>query len=519
MATKIERLRNKTYKEALALLKEFGKAAIIRPTGFGKTGILTKMIKSKKYKKIIYLYPADIIRQTVLWFYYWENNENLDKIPGVEFMTYAALVNLKRKNVKKLYEDVDLIIADECHKLGANQTRIALTMLLEELPNTHLLGATATPERMDLVDEISLFFDNHVVSRYTLHDMLKDKVAKKPVYGFCTYGNADLEEMEAQARLNIDGNAEERENAESLLRSRLIEISHLQQMDRAIWNILDEHVEDASYLKFIVFFSNFKHLHDKEEIVKGWFQDAYPDHTVNTLTVTSESTEYSSNLDQLSTLTRQEKTIDLVYSCDMLNMGYHIPDLTGIVMYRGTESGNIFAQQFGRVLNSGTSIPGIVIDVVDNIHRSALYDVLGKEAKQTTIRRNRYQELVQKERIDPTSLTKKEARELNELRRAFESEERWWTCANDLMPTDLITTSYEATYREMMAKLVAEPISMRCRQAWKLFLDQGGDPDQSRSDYLSQTETRELQITPLPPFCHLKTVSVEAVLDEMGIVD
>ena len=51
---KIDRLRKETYEEAMALLsKKPHKCVIIRPTGFGKTGILTKIIKSGRYKKIL----------------------------------------------------------------------------------------------------------------------------------------------------------------------------------------------------------------------------------------------------------------------------------------------------------------------------------------------------------------------------------------------------------------------------------------------------------------------------------
>lgn len=70
--TKIDTLRDKTYKEACKILKVYGKCAIIRPTGFGKTGILTRFIKDGNYKNIVYLYPADIIRTAVLFAFIME---------------------------------------------------------------------------------------------------------------------------------------------------------------------------------------------------------------------------------------------------------------------------------------------------------------------------------------------------------------------------------------------------------------------------------------------------------------
>ena len=86
---KVDILRQETYEEAMALLKKYKKCAIIRPTGFGKTGILTKIIKGGKYKKILYLYPADVVRQAVFNFYYGKKYKltKNSSIPNVTFMT------------------------------------------------------------------------------------------------------------------------------------------------------------------------------------------------------------------------------------------------------------------------------------------------------------------------------------------------------------------------------------------------------------------------------------------------
>ena len=107
--TLIEQLRDSTYNEAVKLLNKYGQCAIIRPTGFGKTGILTRFIKSGKYKKILYLYPADVIKNTVLEFYYnskqnvldlyYDNQEKKDTIENVIFMTYMKLTNLTENDL------------------------------------------------------------------------------------------------------------------------------------------------------------------------------------------------------------------------------------------------------------------------------------------------------------------------------------------------------------------------------------------------------------------------------------
>lgn len=522
---KITQLRNQAYEEAIILLEQHQKAVIVRPTGFGKTGILTRFLSDyipQHQLSALYLYPSDIIRQSALRFYYGDDAHQESDIPNTTFMTYSALVRMDDEKLEKLAQSVDLIICDECHKLGAPKTLIAMNTLTENMKDdAMLLGATATPERMDLVDEISLLFDNHVISRYTLHDAFEDGILTRPYYCFCSYGNTDIADIERATRLNIDGDLADRQNAESLLRSRLIEISHLSRMDKIIRETCDQYAPDNKYMKFITFFSSFAHIHDQSDQVTEWFQNAYPNYQVRTIIISSENQEYTENLDALPTFTHRENTIDLILCCDMLNMGYHVDDLTGVVMYRGTQSGIIFAQQLGRALSTGHNNAGIIFDVVDNIHREAMYDVLGQESTWTSKRRDRYTQLEAKDATTPDKMTPQETQELKSLRLAFDQPDKWWLHANDLQPKDLIATGHEATYRELIAKTVAEPISMRCRQAWQAYVEAGGDTGLTRNEYMkAATEFKKnskVDKTPLPPYCWMKSVSIQAVLDEMGI--
>ena len=198
----------------------------------------------------------------------------------------------------------------------------------------------------------------------------------------------------------------------------------------------------------------------------------------------------------------------------MLNMGYHVNNLTGIAMYRGTESGIIFAQQLGRVLSSGSDKPSLVFDFVDNIHRESFYQVLNKQRKSTQQKQKRREKLLIK--LHNNTITDEEKKELETLMTDMGANcKRWWTHANDLMPEDLIATGHEATYRELIAKTVAEPISMRCRQAWARWVEQGGDDSVMQRDIILAKLPPEF--VPLEPFCRLKNVSVNQVLVEMGL--
>lgn len=528
--TKVEKLRDQTYKEAVELLNKYGKCAIIRPTGFGKTGLLTRFIRSRKYNKILYLYPSEVVKNTVLGFYYKNSKTDKDYIPNVTFMTYMKLTQLSEKDFEAL-KGTELIICDECHKLGAPETMNGIHELLDSFPNAHILGATATPERMDMIDEIAMFFDDRITSKYTLHDAFQDGIIKKPYYCFCAYGESDpkvLEQIKKDSKLEVAKmtNANDRKYASELLNSKFVEIAKLQKMEYVITETLKETDIDTSYQKYIVFFSSFSHMRRNKKKVKTWFKNAFPEHTINELVISSETQEYHDNVNKLDSLDYKENHIDLIYSCDMLNMGYHVDSLTGVLMYRGTFSGIVYMQQLGRALSTGDSMPSVVFDIVDNIHRKSVYSTLVNSQSSMVLSEDElkeYNELIKRTNDknavgEPIALTKEEQERFIELSRklkAIKDMESGKTGTNTIYQSDLIVTKYAATYREIIAKTVAEPISMRCRQAWARWIEKGGDASVMTRDYiLGQTAPQHV---PLPPFCKLKNVTVNAVLDEMGV--
>lgn len=529
---KIDRLRKETYEEAMALLsKKPHKCAIIRPTGFGKTGILTRIIKDGRYKKILYLYPTEVVKNTVLSFYYGHKSHK-DYIPNVTFMTYMALTNLSETMIKSL-KGTDLIICDECHRLGATETMRAMRDLQSAFPKVHLVGATATPERMDMIDEIAMFFDDRCVSRYTLHDAFQDGILQTPYYAFNAHGRTDedvLADLDRDEMLRVeDLDVLGRDYAKSLIKGRLIEIAHLSDMDITIKQTLKQSKTPTTYQKYIVFFSNFSRMRKNKAEVKSWFQKAFPKHSINELTISSETAEYAKNVNKLDKLTYRKNGIDLIYTCEMLNMGYHVNDLTGILMYRSTYSNIIYSQQLGRVLSSGDTMPKVVLDVVDNIHRKSVYAMLGENSKNryglTEDEMLEYKELVKRTmdkdangKVIPLAMAEqKRFYELSKLFKLDRDEKLGKTGNNTMYAGDLhlVADVYEATYKEIVAKTVAEVISMRCRQAWTRWLEKGGDASIMTREYiLGQVAP---QAVPLPPFCRLKNVSVNAVLNEMGV--
>lgn len=196
----IDDLRDKTYKEAVDLLEKYGKGCIVRPTGFGKTGILTRLINDYtagikgKEPRVLYLYPNEPIKNAVLNFYYKSKGMRIPttrEIPGVQFITYTKLARMDKPEDIEGFDSVKLFMSDECHKLGGTKISNNMNKFRNKYKDVKYIGATATPDRMDLFDEVYEFFDDKVVSSYTLHDAFVEGVLQRPYYCFCSYSLED----------------------------------------------------------------------------------------------------------------------------------------------------------------------------------------------------------------------------------------------------------------------------------------------------------------------------------------
>lgn len=486
--------RRETLEDLNEKLAEHGKCALVRCTGFGKTWMLTNLLRD--YKHVLYLYPAEVIKNTVInrhnqielgKEFKKENNYDEESVKNTTFMTYMGLV---RSGVED-FESVkyDLVIFDECHRLGAEKTKEAVDLLFKQFPDAKFVGATATPDRGDAFDVIEKFFDNICVKQYTLHDAMKDGIEKKPYYIFCrTDIEADIRNGMIESGLNVKD-----DKVLKIIQSRVVEGSKLYNMDNIIKDTLNHFRPDDTYFKFIVFHPTIAAIKKNAWNVKEWVQTALgKQFTIRELTVSSASSAETKNVNALNTLTDDgKKRVDLIHCVNMLNMGYHIDDITGIIMYRGTSSSIIFNQQLGRALSTGSARPCIVFDVVDNLHRKAVFELTNKK----NVRKHNHLEKVAKFQdvytIDEIKqMSDEEVVELAQdlldndegiiidtkgenianLRSRLtkllqEGEAQWWKFCNDVTGEDIVMTGYEASYMEFIAKAVAEPLAFRARSA------------------------------------------------------
>lgn len=504
---KIDELRKRTLDEARQQLHEKKRSVIVRPTGFGKTWLLVQLTMG--YKKVLYLYPANVIAETVKERQEMlSENESIEsetietydafqdlkaEVSGdIELMSYMMFSRLKRNDVAKL--DYDLVICDEVHRIGGEKTKRNMWHMMQTHPNTHFAGATATPNRSDGFDVVSVFFSDIMVSSYNLHDAIRDGVLQKPNYCYCTTDiEKDLENEAAAIGENV-----EHDDVRIVLNKAKIELATLFNMPSIIRRCCNNYVNDTSYMKFIAFFASFKQIDMKAGEVINWFKEAFPNHSIRTLYITSRNNEEKQNVERLSSLKSCSNTIDIIISIDMLNMGYHVNDLTGILMYRGTQSDIIYAQQLGRVLTSGTDKAALVFDVVDNLHRQAVYDITDeygnskqKGNKKETIWMFKDGQIIDDEGNqapyelkdgiiydmagNKTELVIDEETGflVYEMYKHDDSNKITEEYVNRIDLTDGVRLKGEmATYQDIIRKLVASPMAQRCRSAFYQYFKQ-----------------------------------------------
>lgn len=523
---KLTKLLNMKYNEAIDGMNKFGKCAIILPTGIGKTKLLARYAKEHPHKNIIFLYPNDNVTSALEYHYYDEDFMEGLEIPNVTYMSYNLLARIKEDRIKKNFSNFDVIMADECHRLGGNKVNKKIYTLFKHNKNAKLLGCTATPDRMDLKDEIVEFFgygDNEndynvsITSKFTLHDAIQNGIIQKPYYCYCSFGGQDLIDTDYKARLQIDllDDEKDRKKAEKILKQQLIELANISRMDHVIRETCDNCPNnDTNYMRFIVFFKSFDHYHKEGDKIKNWFADAYPDHKVNVIIVSSEKKEYENNMKELNKpVVKKDKTIDLIYSVDKMNEGFH-GFLTGIMMYRGTASSIVYSQQLGRILNTGSKERKIVFDVVDNIHTGCFYYVYGKRRKEVIEKQKRFKILKHKKELfyagegDP--LTKEEEEDFKKLSREIGTyNSQWYHDINYIEKKDLVASGHMAKYEELIAKIVAEPMMTRIHQAAVRWVEKGGIPYDTAEKILQQKPPFH---TPIYPFAKCKRVKLKLLV-------
>ena len=358
------------YASALSMLTETGRAAVIHPTGTGKSFIGLKLAAEHPGSPVFWLSPSEHIFATQI--------ENLKAQAGCEapknirFMTYAKLMACGADEIAA--PKPRFVVLDEFHRVGARQWGAGVRRLLSAHPGASVLGLSATSiryldNRRDMAAEL---FGGNVASHMTLGESIVRGILRPPVYITSIY-SYHQELRKFQARVRQARNPGQRDRAQRHLDSLR------RALDRAegLGAIFKKHMKGPEG-KYIAFCSGLGHMRDMMARVPEWFSGAGGEAKVYSV----HSDDPASRREFAAFRQDGSRRLRLLFCIDMLNEGIHVEDVDGVILFRPTVSPIVYKQQIGRALSAGSCKEPVIFDIVNNFESLYSIDSVEEEMRE-----------------------------------------------------------------------------------------------------------------------------------------
>ena len=358
----------KTYEQG-------NRAAVVIPTGCGKSFIALKLMEDNRDKNILFLAPTIAIKNQMYNYIakYIVGEEPTSErpakkiakehFPNLEIRLYQTLLKVSDEDMEKYHADI--IIMDELHRTGAEKWGEKVNTLLEKNPNAKILGLTATPERMDEQNVIDKLFEGNISYELTLVEALRRRILKSPKYVKCDYALGEYIEGLKEA---IDSCSDEKTKSE--LQKKVEQMRRIVEEAEGIPELFKNNIQKKDG-KYIIFCKDKEHMELLQSKVSEWFGEI--DSEPETYSVYSGKTERKNNEDIKNFETSKSEHLKLLFCVDMLNEGVHIEGISGVIMARPTDSRIVYLQQLGRALSSDPSgEQTIIFDLVNNYVKNNL---------------------------------------------------------------------------------------------------------------------------------------------------
>ncbi|WP_200833039.1 DUF3427 domain-containing protein [Spiribacter sp. SSL99] len=339
-----------TQLEALTALKNSRKAGysrglVVMATGLGKTYLAAFDAEQAGADRVLFVaHRAEILLQAEATFQRVFPKAQIGRYQGDERDTHADMLFAsvqtlhQARHLARFDPDAfEYIIIDEFHHAAAGTYR----RLLQHFMPNFLLGLTATPDRADQANILSLCDDNLVYSAD-----LFDGIRASLLCPFHYYGILD-ETIDYQSLPWRNRRFEEH-----ALENQLATRSRARHALRE-WR-------DKAALRTLAFCGSRRHA----DFMADYFQHA----GISATSVHGSST--TSRDEAIERLT--DGRISVVFSVDLFSEGVDIPAVDTILLLRPTESPVLFLQQIGRGLRQADGKDHLVVlDFVGN-HRAFL---------------------------------------------------------------------------------------------------------------------------------------------------
>ena len=415
---KLEPHQERAYESVNDLYKNGRYAAVIFPTGCGKSFVTLKYIEDHPDEKILFLSPRCAINQQIYEYivrFIGGRTENIEDIknefgnlkkaaqsfiPEIKAMTYQSLLDINKKDssIRKLLNKIkpNLIVIDEMHHVktknntfgnGIEEDEENLTenekqelrkeenewgkcfqKLLDEFPDAKVLGLSATPIRTDGANVVERIFENSVASEISLLEAIELGIITPPRYVVPDF----LKEDELQTLLEKIENADEDKKTE--LKQKYDELVEKSEKAPGIPELMDEHITEEDG-KYIVFCKDIKDMEDKKSKAKEWFEKIDKEPTISSVSTYGYDENGEKRIINSSINNKILKDFEndnsehlkVMYCVGMIEEGVHLNDISGVILATKTESRPAYLQRIGRTISAiEKHKETLVIDLVNN---------------------------------------------------------------------------------------------------------------------------------------------------------
>lgn len=362
----------KAYDLAVNMLKDTKKAAIVHPTGTGKSFIAFKLCEDHPDKTICWLSPSEYIFSTQIENLYQATNGY--KPNNIVFFTYAKLMGMSKEDIQAIHPDY--IVLDEYHRAGATYWQKGVEQLLFTYSDIPVLGLSATNIRyLDNQRDMALeLFDGNIASQMSLGEAIVRGILNPPKYVLSMYYYQNtLEKYERRVKKTKSKVA--RDNAEKCLEELRRTLEKAEGLDV----IFKKHMTDP-HGKYIVFCSNKEHM---DQMMKHteWFSKV--DKGPHIYSVYSSDPGADKAFKDFKE-DNDNNHLRLLYCIDALNEGIHVDDISGVILLRPTVSPIVYKQQIGRALSASKKTNAVIFDIVLNIENIYSIDSIKEEMQVAT---------------------------------------------------------------------------------------------------------------------------------------
>jgi superfamily II DNA or RNA helicase/diadenosine tetraphosphate (Ap4A) HIT family hydrolase len=330
--------------QALLRTREDGFSAglVVLATGLGKTWLAAFDSDRPEFRRVLFVaHREEILTQAISTFRRIQPNARIGRLAGAKReidadFIFASVQTLGRVNHLSRFrpDEFDYIVIDEFHHAAASTYR----RVIDYFHPKFLLGLTATPDRTDGADLLTLCQENLVfeadvrngIESGLLCSFHYFGVADDVDYSNIPWRNSRFDPTELEAAVATEARAR---------------------------NALEQYRKNGGR-RCIAFCCSQRHA--------DFMAEFFVRENVKAVAVHSgdNSAPRATSLERL-----RDGELEVIFAVDMFNEGVDVPSLDTVLMLRPTESTIIWLQQLGRGLRiSGDKERLIVIDYIGN-HR------------------------------------------------------------------------------------------------------------------------------------------------------